>query len=142
MTDYIDKGWLWLSNGTDYLKVYCEHIYWTEIYAPEIEHKEGGLNFGFDLNLYYIMVKVKGVWLESNTEKNNFSKYIKSWQQSNTLQIEVVRNSSDNKEKLDGTNTVFPVLIVGGLKEFEKMPGDQEKYKCSGITFEQNGTAS
>ena len=122
--------------------MYCEHIYWTEIYAPEIEHKEGGLNFGFDLSLYYIIVKLTGIWLESNTEKNNFSKYIKLWQQANTLQIEVVRNSSDNKEKLDGTNTIFPMLVVGKIGEIEKMRGDQEKYKIKNITFEQNGTAS
>ena len=142
MTDHIDDGWLWISNGSDYLKVFCEHIYWFEVYNPEIEHKEGGLNFGFDLSLYYIIVKASGVWLNTNAKKNNFSAYIKSWQQANTLQIEVIRDSSDNKEKLDGTNTVFPVLVMGGLKKFEKMRGDQQKYRCDSITFEQNGTAS
>jgi len=142
MTDYIEGGWLWLSNGSDYLKVRCELISWTEVYGPEIEHHEGGLNFGFDLNLYYIVVKASGIWLNTNTEKNNFSTYIKSWQQANTLQIEVVRNSSNDKEKLDGTNTVFPCLVVGGIKEFKKMPGDQEKYRCNEITLEQSGIPS
>ena len=142
MTVYIDSGWAWISNSVDYLKVFVETIYWTEIYAPEIEHKQGGLNFGFDLSLYYIVVKLMGVWVESVTEKNDFSSYIKSWQQANTLQIEVVRNNSNDKEKLDGTNTILPCLVVGGLKEFEKMRGEQQKYRCQSITLEQNGTMS
>ena len=142
MTDYISGGWLWLSNGTDYLKVICEQIMWTPVMSPEIEHMEGGTNFGFDLGLFYIVIKVMGIWIDSNADMVDFLSYTKSWQQANTLQVEIVRNSSNNKEKLDGTNTVFPVFMMGGAKDWEKKPGDQEKYRCNTITFEQSGTAS
>lgn len=142
MTDYISGGWLWLSNGTDYLKVKCEMIVWNVITKPEIEHKEGGMNFGFDLNIYYVIIKAMGLWIESNADMVDFLAYTKSWQQANTLQAEVVRNSSNNKEKLDGTNTVFPVLMSGGTKQIKKMSGDQEKYRIEELNLEQNGTPS
>lgn len=142
MTDYIIGGWLWLSNGTDYLKVKCEMIVWTPVMKPEIEHTEGGVNYGFDLGVYYIIIKAMGLYIESNADMVDFLTYTKSWQQANTLQVEVVRNSSNNKEKLDGTNTVFPVLITEGAKQIKKMSGDQEKYRIERLTLEQNGTAS
>lgn len=143
MTIHISDGWLWLSNnGVDYLKVYCQHIFWTVVFIPEIEHYEGGVNIGFDLGKTYVVIKANGVWLNTNTKYENFVSYITSWQQANTLQVEVLRNSSSDKVKLDGTNTVFPALITKGLNETEKMAGDQEKYMISNLTLEQNGSAS
>ena len=115
---------------------------WTSVMNPEIEHTEGGINFGFDLSLYYIKIKLMGIWIESNADMVDFQTYTKSWQQSNDLQIEIVRNSSDDKEKLDGTNTVFPVHITGGTKEIKKMAGDQEKYRIEEVNLEQSGTPS
>lgn len=141
MTNHIDDGWLLFSNGSDYLKVFCEHILWTPVFMPEVEHYEGGVNFGFDLSKFWVNLKAQGVWLNTNTKYENFVAYIKTWQQANTLQIEVSRDGT-NKIKLDGTNTVFPVLVMRGLQDFEKMPGSQEVYKCDMIVLEQNGTAS
>lgn len=142
MVDYISGGWCWLSNGSDYLKLKCEGILWTAVHLPEIEHYEGGINIGFDLSKYYIIIKLIGVWIESNADMVDFLSYTKTWQQANTLQVEIIRNSSNNKEKLDGTNTVFPVHIVGGAKDWKKMLGDQEKYRCESIKLEQSGTPS
>ena len=142
MTDHIPDGWLWLSNGSDYLKLFCEHIFWIPMYMPDIEHHEGGVNIGFDLSKFWVVIKASGVWLNTNTKYENFSSYLKTWQQANILQVEIIRDGSNNKVKLDGTNTVYPVLVVGGLKELEKMPGDQQKYRLGNLTLEQNGTAS
>lgn len=141
MTNHIDDGWLWITNGTDYLKVFCEHIVWNEVYKPDVEHYEGGVNFGWDLSKYYVIVKAMGVWLNTATKKDNFSSYVKTWQQANTLKIEISKDGT-NKVPLDGTNTTFPMLIVEGLKEIEKMPGTQQVYRIGDITFEQNGTPS
>lgn len=142
MTDHIADGRLWISNGTDYLKVFCEHIFWTPVFEPDVEHFEGGINFGFDLSKFFVVIKASGIWLETITKHDNFINYLKAWQQANTLQVEIVRDGSNNKLKLDGTNTVYPVLLVGGLKESEKMSGDQQKFRIGSITLEQSGVAS
>jgi len=142
MTIHIADGRLWLGNGTDYLQVFCEHVFYTPVFDPDIEHYEGGVNIGFDFNKFFLVIKATGIWLDTITKHDNFFAYVKSWQQANTLQVEVVRDGSSNKLKLDGTNTVYPVLIVGGLKEAEKMPGDQQKFRIGSITLEQSGTAS
>lgn len=141
MVDIIDKGWAYLSNGTDYLKVYCQHILITPVFMPEVEHYEGGVNIGYDLARFWLNIKLVGVWVQSNTEYEAFVSNIKSWQQANTLRIEISRDGT-NKAKLDGTNTIFPVLVMGGLKEMEKMPYDQQIWKTNSITLEQNGSAS
>ena len=108
---------------------------------PEVEHYEGGVNIGWDLAKFWLVIKLVGVWLNTNTKYENFVSNVKSWQQANTLQIEISRDGT-NKAKLDGTNTVFPVLVVGGLKDMEKMPADQQIWKVSDIKLEQNGVAS
>ena len=143
MTNHIEDGRLWLSNnGVDYLKVYCQNIFWTLVFMPEIEHYEGGVNIGFDLGKKFVIIKATGVWLDTNTKYENFVSYITAWQQANTLQVEVSRNTSNDKVKLDGSYTAFPVLITKGLNEMEKMAGDQQKYMISNLTIEQNGSAS
>lgn len=141
MTVHIDDGYLWIGNGTDYLKVFCEHIFYSNLVKPDVEHHEGGVNLGFDLSAYWIVVKATGIWLNTNTKWENFQTYWKSWQQAGTLQIEVIRDGT-NKVKIDGTNTVYPCLVVGGVKDAEKMPGNQEKWRVDSIAFELTGTAS
>lgn len=109
---------------------------------PEIEHYEGGINLGYDLAKLWVVVKATGVWLDTNTKYENFVSYIVSWQQAGTLQVEVIRDGSNNKVKCDGTNTVFPVLMTKGLQETEKMPENQQKYRISTLILEQKSTAS
>lgn len=111
------------------------------MFMPEIEHYEGGINIGWDLAKFWLNVKLVGVWLDTNTKYESFVSNVKSWQQARTLQIEISRNGTD-KAKLDGTNTIFPVLVMGGLKDMEKMPADQQKWKIASINLEQNGSAS
>lgn len=139
---YISGGWLWLHNGTDYLKIKCEGILYTLMFEPEVEHKQGGVNLGWDLATKYVIVKAVGLWIESNADQVDLLSYSTTWQQANTLKVSVQRNSSADMEKMDGTNTIFPCHIVGGIKEVAKMLGDQEKYRTSEITVVQTGTAS
>lgn len=141
MTIHIDDGWALISNGTDYLKVFCEHILWIPVTGPELEHYEGGFSFGADLFLFYLVIKLQGIWLNTNTKYENYMTYMKAWQQAGTLQIEVSRNGTD-KIKLDGSNTIIPVLAMKGFGEFEKMPGDQDVYRANNIILEQRGSAS
>lgn len=143
MTDHISDGRAWISNGTDYLKVFVEEILWTKMFEPELEHHEGGANIGFDLAKNYIIVKLQGIWLDTATKHDEFISYITSWQQANTLQIEVVRDGSSNKIKMDGTNTIFPVLIrKPGLVDITKEKGNQQVFKIGSIALEQRSTAS
>ena len=141
MTVIINDGYLWFSNNVDYLKVFCEHILYSNLVGPELEHYEGGVNLGFDLSKEWVVIKAVGVWLETNTEYVNFVSNIKSWQKANTLQVEVIRDGT-NKVKIDGVNTIYPVLMTKGLNEIEKMPANQEKWRIEGIIVEQNGSAS
>ena len=141
MTVIINDGYLWFSNNVDYLKVFCEHILYSNLVGPELEHYEGGVNLGFDLSKEWVVIKAVGVWLETNTEYVNFVSNIKSWQKANTLQVEVIRDGT-NKVKIDGVNTIYPVLMTKGLNEIEKMPANQEKWRIEGIIVEQNGAAS
>ncbi len=141
LTDIISDGYLHFSNGTDYLKVFCEHILYSNLVGPELEHHEGGVNIGFDLSKEWVVIKSVGVWLDTNTKYVNFVSNIKSWQKANTLQVEVIRDGT-NKVKIDGVNTIYPVLMTKGLNEIEKMPGNQEKWRIEGIALEQNGAAS
>ena len=142
MTVHINDGYAWLGNGTDYLKVFCEHILWIPVTGPELEHYEGGVSFGVDLSKFFLVIKLQGIWLNTNTKYENYMTYMKSWQQSNTLQIEIQRNIGGTKLKIDGTNTILPVLAMKGFGEFEKMPGDQDKYRANEVVLEQRGTAS
>ena len=141
MTVIINDGYLWFSNNVDYLKVFCEHILYSNLVGPELEHYEGGVNLGFDLSKEWVVIKAVGVWLDTNTKYENFVSNIKSWQKANTLQVEVIRDGT-NKVKIDGSSTIYPVLMTKGLNEIEKMPGNQEKFKIEGIILEQNGAAS
>ncbi|KKM77942.1 hypothetical protein LCGC14_1364930 [marine sediment metagenome] len=141
MTVIINDGYLWFGNGTDYLKVFCQHILYSNLVGPELEHYEGGVNLGFDLSKEWVVIKAVGVWLDTNTKYENFVSNIKSWQKANTLQVEVIRDGT-NKVKIDGSSTIYPVLMTKGLNEIEKMPGNQEKFKIEGIILEQNGAAS
>ena len=122
--------------------MFSKRIFWTPIFLPEIEHYEGGINIGYDLGKFFLVIKATDVWLNTNTKYEDFVSYIKSWQQANTLQVEIVRNSSNDKVKLDGTHTIYPVLITKGLSKIEKMPGDQQKYRINNISMEQKGSAS
>ena len=141
MTVIINDGYLWFSNNVDYLKVFCEHILYSNLVGPELEHYEGGVNLGFDLSKEWVVIKAVGVWLDTNTKYENFVSNIKSWQKANTLQVEVIRDGT-NKVKIDGSSTIYPVLMTKGLNEIEKMPGNQEKFLIDSIVLEQNGSAS
>ncbi len=141
MTVIIDDGYLWFSNNVDYLKVFCQHILYSNLVGPELEHYEGGVNLGFDLSKEWVVIKAVGVWLDTNTKYENFVSNIKSWQKANTLQVEVIRDGT-NKVKIDGSSTIYPVLMTKGLNEIEKMPANQEKWRIEGIILELNGTPS
>lgn len=121
--------------------MFCEHILYSNLVGPELEHYEGGVNLGFDLSKEWVVIKAIGVWLQTNTEYENFVSNIKSWQKANTLQVEVLRDGT-NKVKIDGTNILYPVLMTKGLNEIEKMPENQEVFKIETIALEQNGAAS
>ncbi len=141
MTVHIADGYLWFGNGSDYLKVFCEHIFYNILVLPEMEHYEGGVNLGFDLSKKWIVIKASGVWLNTNAKYENFVTYISTWQQANTLQVEVIRDGT-NKVKIDGTNTIYPVLMTKGLNEIEKMPENQEIFRIDNLSLEQRGVAS
>ncbi len=111
------------------------------MYMPEMEHHEGGINLGWDLSKKWVVIKATGVWLNTDTKYENFVIYMTTWQQANTMQVEIIMDGT-NKVKIDGTNTIYPVLCTKGLQETEKMPENQEIFKINNLNFEQRGAAS
>jgi len=141
MTDHINDGWLYFTNGTDYLKVFCQKISWSPVYEPTTQNLAGGVNIGFDMGTFYLKISAQKIWLNTNTKYENFMTYTKSWQQADSLKIEVSRNGT-NKIKLDGTHTTFPCHIMGDMRNIQKMPGNQDVYFIEGVNLIQTGTAS
>lgn len=141
MTDIVVDGWLWLTDGVDYLKLQCKVIMWDFMLDPVISHYFGGSHFGYDLGKRWLVVKAEEILIKSHIDYSNIVDYLKDWQAAGTITLSVVRNSSNNKIELDGDNTDFTVLIKKpGFKGMEKLsPGDQDKYGIGSITFEQSG---
>lgn len=143
MATLINKGWLYVSNGTDIMKLACLKVTYDLIFNPTISHNLGGINYGYDLSELYAMFKVTRLIFNTEADRSTFISNIISWQQTAPFTFKIQRNTSGNYEKLDGTNTSVLVLIDKGLKNIEKItPGDQERYVINDVLFVQAGDFS
>lgn len=146
MTDYLESdGWVQIYSGSNTLRPYCESIKVKPIHQGKNKHYDGGINVGIPIFKEYVIITLEGIWINTTTKTENYILYLKTWLNSNALNIKVQDDSSGSSFlKLDGTNTIFPVMIKGGdLGNIEKMGyGDQTIYYIDKLVLEQSGTAS
>ena len=144
MVDIIIDGWLWVTNGSDYLKLGTEEILWDIMVDPKIEHYYGGAHLGYDLEKKWLVLKVIGIKIKSHANYASIVSNLMAWQVAGSMILSVVRNTSNNKITFDGSNSNYPVLIKKpGLKQMQKVsPDNQDRYRIETLTFEQTGTAT
>ena len=143
MANLIDNGWLYLSNGTDDMKLACREIKWDAIRVPEIIHEVGGWSYGYDLSTDYIMVKVSGILFSSNTDVDLFNLNLREWLSSGVINLKIQRKVAGDFEKLDGTYTQIQVLAQKGWADIQKIAmEDGEMYEIGKMVFEEAGQRS
>ncbi|MDH3323999.1 MAG: hypothetical protein OEL89_00010 [Candidatus Peregrinibacteria bacterium] len=144
MTDYVESdGWLHILSGSDTIRVYCESIKWKLIKKGRIKHYDGGVNVAIPLYKQYVVLTASGIWMNSETKITNFIKYFNTWLNSGSVNVKVQYTTGGSFQKLDGTNTIFPMLVKGDLGEIEKISrGDQTIYFIDKLVMEQTGSAS
>jgi hypothetical protein len=143
MTVIINDGWLYLSDGTDELKLFVETFKYKYIKKGRLKHYDGGVNLFIPVFKEYLIAVAQGVWLNSVVKVENYSKYLKDWLDGGTFNLKFQYVSGGSYLKLDGDNTIFPVAVKNDLGEIEKISnGDQEFFYVDKLILEQGGTAS
>lgn len=142
MTVLINDGWLWLSNGTDTMKLACRQISYDHPRAPEITHYEGGISFGYDLDLEFIIVKASGIILTNNADMVIFNDKINDWLKTAPITLQLQRNTGGSFEKFDGTNTTLTVLSKGSSGIQKIAHEDGVTYEVTKMEFEESGARS
>ena len=136
----ISNGWLWINDGTDWLKLFCQEIKVDFKMEPTFQHVEGSFNMGFDMGKRFLVFKARNVMLETHADFSSCIDYLKDWQAAGTFNLEVVRDTSDNKIEWDGDNTSFVVLLKSGFRDMQKIaPEDGTVFKIGLIIFEESG---
>jgi len=143
MATLINDGWLYLSNGTDDMKLACREIEWDCIRDPDITHEVGGWDYGYDLGINYYIVKVSGILFKSATDKDTFVQKLNSWLGISTITLKIQKNTGGSYEKIDGTNTTLPVLCPKGWSGIKKLAKENGVvYEIGKVQFEQAGSMS
>ena len=143
MATLINNGWLYLSNGIDIMNLACREIKWDIFRDPTISHEVGGLNYGYDLGTKYIIVSVSGILFKNNADVNTFNEKLNSWLDSGPIDLKIQRNTGGAYEKLDGVNTVLPVLSSKGWSGIRKIAKENGVvYEVGKVAFEQSGEIS
>ena len=143
MANLIEDGWLHLTNGIDTMELACREIKWDVLRAPDITHEVGGWNFGYDLGIKFVIVKVSGILFDTNAKVGIFIDKLNEWLDSGTISLKVQRNTGGSFEPLDGTNTSYPMLSPKGASGIQKIAKENGTvYEVSKCDFEQAGAAS
>lgn len=121
MATLIDDGWLYLSNGSDTMKIACIEISYDHIRDGEANHYEGGINFGYDMNLNYFMIKVSGMVFKTKAAVEIFKDKFNSWLTSAPITLRIQDNTAPTYEKFDGTNTTLTVISPKGYSGYKKI---------------------
>ena len=142
MANLIEDGWLHLTDGSDTMKLACREIKWDTIFTPDITHFEGGVSFGYDLGVDWLTVKVSGIIFKTNAAFTIFNTKIRAWQKTG-FSLKVQRKAAGDFEPLDGTHTIFPVLLPKGYSDATKIEhAEGETYEVGKAQFDQAGIAS
>lgn len=143
MATLINNGWLYLSDGTDEMKLACREIKWDAMREPEIIHEVGGWSYGYDLDIDYLIIKVSGILFKTSADHVIFETKLRSWQKSGVINLKVQRKVAGDFEPLDGTYTQIQVLAQKGWQDIQKIANeDGEVYEIGKIAFEEAGQRS
>lgn len=141
MATIIDKGWLWLTNGVDTLKLAAEQVFWDEVRDPQISHYPG-FSFGYDQDTNYYLFTVKRLYFDSHSSYDNFKTYVNTWQVAAPFTLKIQRASTGEFESPDGTYEEYQVLHLGMKKCYKVVNGDEEFYVVENMQFEEAGVRS
>ena len=140
MVTVIDDGWLYLSDGTDILKLFVETFKFKYIKKGTIKHYDGGINLYIPVHKSYLIAVAEGIWLDSVAKVENYQKYIKDWLDSGTFTMKFQYESGGSYLELDGDNESYNVAVKNDLGEVEKVSnGDQEYFYVDKLILEQAG---
>ena len=143
MATLINSGWLYLTNGIDIMKLACRGVKIDSIRDPTITHEVGGLSYGYDLGTEFYLVTVSGILFKNVTDKDTFVEKFNAWLNSGPIDLKIQRKTTGEYEKIDGVNTVLPVLSSKGLGGIQKIAKeDGEVYEVGKTIFEQTGALS
>lgn len=135
----VDKGWLWIYSGSDYLKLYFDKCEVDWKLSPKIKHYAGEGAMGYDIRKWWLIFKCFDVWATSHTDFALIQEYLRDWQKDGVFTLKVVRDGSDNGIKYDGTNETYSVMIPkDGMKGSSKVSrGTQEYFKIKMLILEE-----
>ena len=142
MATLINKGWLYLTNETDIMRVEFSKLSYDIKTKSNISHYGGGTNTSFNIGEQYLVIKIKNLWLRSKTEFETFTANILSWNKASGIKTSIEIDSSGTFWKLDGTNTKFWMRLKGGIASIEQVSPVSGIVKAGSIGFEQGGSAS
>ena len=142
MATLIDNGWLYLTNDTDIMKLACVGIKHNWKWQPDITHYTGGGHYGFDLGESALTFKASRIIFATQANAETYLSNLRTWQLAGTFKLKVQSTSGGAFLKLDGTNTVFPVLSHGPTK-ISKIGNENNVYfEVGSQVFEIAGTPS
>lgn len=148
MTDYIEDGFLWVSDGSDYLKVQCEKIWYWLVIEPTIKHYNNEGHMFYDLKKRYWMILAEGIWLKTHTDWKDFQKYLLDWHDDGPFYVRVhngdppILNTTEVEFYDAGSyvKVLSMAIAKNGLKRGSKQSvGTQEYWKIESVMFEQAG---
>jgi len=144
MTDYISGGYLWITDGTDYLKIKVKDIYYWLNIDPTFKHYGGGGHMFYDLEKRFWNVLAEGIFLESHQDWYDFQHYLIDWHDAGGFTVSIYRDTG-------GTNVVHfynagadassltMAIAKNGLKRGGKVEGETQYWKIDGVLLEQCG---
>jgi len=140
MATLIDNGWLYLTNGTDIMKLYVKRIVIDDNHLdPFLEHFAGGTNVGFWLGERQIMVKALDIMFITQANAEKFIEKLNAWDYAGVYTLKIQVSATPTYFKIDGVNESISVLSFGA-KEIEKAEkGAGTHYKIASVKFEQAG---
>lgn len=138
-----ENGWLIISDGgSNSMELLYGKAEVNPVFDPIVNVYEGGSILSYDLGKFSLEFKFTNVWLTTDTNYENFLKYLKDWQQANTLTI-AIKKTASTYIALEGTGygTSFTVVCpAGGIQGAEKRGrGSDQTYVIGTLRFVKGG---
>lgn len=144
MTDYVESdGFIHFVNGANTVRLYCEKFTWRLVKKPKIYHYDAEINVGIPVYKKYIIATIEGIWINTTSKMDNYLNYLETWLDSGTVNFKFQYTIGGSFQKLDGVNTIFPIMPKNDLGNIEPfIAGDQEYYRIDKVVLELAGTPS
>jgi len=143
MTTLIDEGWLYLTNGTNIMRLACRSIQYDRIWEPDHNHEYGGFNYGYDLAKDYFVIKAGGILFNTTAKKDTFEENIALWQQAEAFTLKIQNKTTPaTYTKIGGVYTTLKVLGTKGYSGVHKIAGEGEFWIIEKMEFISAGSIS